>query len=70
MMLAFLVDQVQQLCCPLFQEARAKCGAMRYLRERIRGFFNEYIAPSMEVILHYIVHGLPEDKKRVEVPWE
>lgn len=70
MMLAFLVDQVQQLCCPLFQAARAKCGTMRYLWERIRGFFNEYIAPSMEVILHYIVHGLPKHKKRVEVPWD
>lgn len=70
MLLAFLVDQVQQLCCPLFQAARVKCGSMRYLWERIRGFFNEYIAPSMEVILHYIVNGLPKHRKRVEVPWE
>ncbi len=70
MMLAFLVDQVQQLCCPLFQAARVKCGSMRYLWERIRGFFNEYIAPSMEVILHYIVNGIPRNRKRIEVPWE
>lgn len=70
MMLAFLVDQVQQLCCPLFQAAKAKYNNMRYLWERIRGFFNEYIAPSMEVILHYIVNGLPQHKKRIEVPWE
>ncbi len=70
LMLAFLVDQVQELCCPLFQAARAKCGTKRYLWERIRGFFSEYIAPSMEVILHYIVHGIPKNRKRIEAPWD
>jgi len=29
MMLAFLMDQVQQLCCPLFQAAWAKWGSKR-----------------------------------------
>jgi hypothetical protein len=31
MMLAFLVDQVQQLCCPLFQAVWEKLGALRAL---------------------------------------
>jgi len=53
MLLAFLVDQVQQMCCPLFQAAQAKYRTRRYLWERIRGYFNDYVAPSMEVILHW-----------------
>ncbi len=38
-LLAFLIDQVQQMCCPLFQAARAKCPANKYLWEDIRNFF-------------------------------
>lgn len=68
MMLAFLVDQVQQLCCPLFQAAKAKCKSKRELRERIRSIFKEFIAPSMEMILQCIVNGL--HKQRLEIQWE
>jgi hypothetical protein len=35
MMLAFLVDQVQQMCCPLFQAVWAKLGSKRRLWERM-----------------------------------
>ena len=68
MMLAFLVDQVQQLCCPLFQAARVKCQTKRELWERIRSIFKEFIAPSMEAILHCIVNGL--HRKRLDFQWE
>ena len=57
MLLAFLVDQVQQLCCPLFQAARAKVSSKRSLWERIRNYFHTNIAPSMERILRMIAHG-------------
>ena len=57
MLLAFLVDQVQQLCCPLFQAARAKVSSKRSLCERIRNYFHTFIAPSMERILRMIAHG-------------
>jgi hypothetical protein len=57
MMLAFLVDQVQQLCCPLFQAAWKKVGSKRTLWERIRNYFHTFIALSMEVILRMIAHG-------------
>ena len=57
MLLAFLVDQVQQLCCPLFQAARAKVSSKRSLWERIRSYFHTFIAPSMERILRMIAHG-------------
>ncbi len=56
MMLAFLVDQVQQLCCPVFQAAWEKMGSKRALWERIRSYFLIFIAPAMEAILRMIAH--------------
>lgn len=58
MMLAFLVDQLQHLCCPLFQAACLKCKRKRYLWERIRAAFHQLIVPSMEVILRVIVTNM------------
>lgn len=54
MMLAFLVDQIQQLCCPFFQAAWRKCQSKVSLWESIRGAFKRFIVPSMEVILQVI----------------
>ena len=56
MMLAFLVDQVQQFCCPLFQAARKSVRCKSALWERIRSSFNTFVAPSMEAILRLIVN--------------
>jgi hypothetical protein len=58
MMLAFLVDQVQQLCCPIFQAARANCRCRTALWEKIRFCFHEFIAPSMEAILRWIAGSM------------
>jgi len=68
MMLAFLVDQVQQLCCPLFQAARAKCRSRGSLWEKIRIVFKTFLARSMEEILHCIASGIP--KQKMEIQWE
>jgi hypothetical protein len=68
MMLAFLVDQVQQLCCPLFQAARAKCRCKSSLWEKIRALFKTFVARSMEEILHCIANGMP--KQKLEIQWE
>jgi len=68
MMLAFLVDQVQQLCCPLFQAARAKCRCKSSLWEKIRALFKTFVASSMEEILHCIANGMP--KIKLEIQWE
>lgn len=57
MMLAFLIDQAQQLSCWLFQEALQKSGSKRYLWESIRSFFRNYRVDSMETILRAIAHG-------------
>jgi hypothetical protein len=55
MMLAFMVDQLQQLCCPLFQAARKSCSSRRELWEEMRTFFRAFVAESMEAILRSIV---------------
>jgi hypothetical protein len=41
MMLAFLVDQIQQLCCPLFQAAWKKWKTKRSLWEKVRIHFHK-----------------------------
>lgn len=38
MMLAFLIDQVQQLCCKIYQKARKHVGRLSTLFERTRSF--------------------------------
>jgi hypothetical protein len=47
MMLAFLVDQTQQLCCALFQAVWAKLGSKRLVWERMRALFDGYRLESM-----------------------
>ena len=55
MMLAFLVDQGQQLCCPLFQAAWAKWGSKRLLWEKMRALFFDYALASMRQLLEALV---------------
>jgi hypothetical protein len=40
MMLAFLVDQVQEVSCPLFQQCRKFAGTYRSLWETMRALFH------------------------------
>src|SRR5712692_7668876 len=58
MMLAFLVDQTQQLCCALFQAVWAKLGSKRMLWERIRALFYAYALESMRQLLEALFYGL------------
>jgi hypothetical protein len=57
MMLAFLVDQVQQLCCPLFQAVWAKLGSKRRLWERMRALFYDYALASMRHLFEALLYG-------------
>ena len=58
MMLAFFVDQVQQLCCPLFQAVWAKLGSKRRLWERMRALFYDYALESMQHLFEALFYGL------------
>jgi hypothetical protein len=57
MMLAFVVDQVQQLCCPLFQAVWAKLGSKRRLGERMRALFYNYALDSMRHLFEALWYG-------------
>jgi hypothetical protein len=58
MLLAFLVDQAQQLCCALFQAVWAKLGSKRLLWERMRALFYDYALESMCQLLEALLYGL------------
>jgi Transposase DDE domain len=58
MMLAFLVDQTQQRCCPLFQAAWNKMGTKRHLWEEIRNCFRAFLFDSMTALLTALVRGI------------
>jgi hypothetical protein len=57
MMLAFCVDQVQQLCCPLFQAVWAQLGSKRRLWERMRALFYDYVLDSMRHLFEALLYG-------------
>jgi hypothetical protein len=58
MMLAFVVDQTQQLCCALCQAVWAKLGSKRLLWERMRALFYAYALASMRQLLEALWYGL------------
>ena len=57
MMLAFMVDQIQQLCCSLFRSAWKTKGSKRGLWEHIRAVFMLIQVTSMKEILENIIYG-------------
>ena len=57
MMLAFAIDQAQQLTCQLFQAAWQKTGSKRLLWERMRSRFFELPVDSMSDIWRAIAFG-------------
>ena len=57
MMLAFLVDQVQQLVCGLFQAVLEKKGSRKRLWEHMRALFKTIEFKSMEQLFKAILYG-------------
>jgi len=65
MMLAFLIDQIQQHGCQLFQQALQKAKRKLYFWEKVRGLFLLYLIPSWEALYSGIAFGL----RPTEVPY-
>ena len=65
MMLAFLVDQAQQLCCALFQAVWAKLGSKRLLWERMRALFYDYAFASMRQLFEALLYGFKKSSPLV-----
>ncbi len=57
MMLAFLIDQVQQRCCSLFQAAKAKAERARYLWQKLRALFFDFELPDWATLYRAIAFG-------------
>lgn len=63
MMLAFLLDQTQELCCPVFQAVRKKFTSRRAVWDHIRSHFRHFHFRSMQhlydVLLNDLAKNLP-----------
>ena len=57
MMLAFLVDQTQQMSCSLFRSVWKKTATKRELWETIRSAFRLFMVESMEMLYRRILAG-------------
>jgi hypothetical protein len=67
MMLAFLVDQTQQLCCALFQAVWAKLGSKRRLWERMRALFYDYAFASMHQLFEALLYGFQKSSPVITI---
>ena len=57
MMLAFLIDQVQQRCCGLFQAALKKTVSRIVLWERLRSIFFHHFIREWSDVWNAIAYG-------------
>jgi len=70
MMLAFLIDQIQQLCCALFQSVWKKLKSKKALWESMRSYFKCYIVKSMAELYRALLYGIKaqELEKLIDIP--
>jgi hypothetical protein len=61
MMLAFLVDQTQQLCCGLFRAVWQKLGSKRALWDNLRSHFRHFRFQSMRQLYEAILYDLAKE---------
>lgn len=57
MMLAFLVNQIEQLCDVLFQDALKQRGRLKYLRKTMEVMFQQFYIESWEALYGKIAEG-------------
>jgi hypothetical protein len=57
MMLQFLIDQVQEVACPLFQAARNRFHSRIQFWDFVRCRFLGHLLPSWEILWKSIIYG-------------
>ena len=62
MMLAFLMDQTQQLCCPLFRATWQRFGSKRMLWDNLRSHFRHFLFQSMRHLYEVMLLGLGKER--------
>ncbi|MDH3348649.1 MAG: transposase [Desulfobulbaceae bacterium] len=55
---AFLIDQIQQICCPLFKAVRKKFKSKIFFWEELRSLFKRVKAESMEIVYRTILKNI------------
>jgi len=66
MMLTFLVDQVQQLCNPLFQGALLKLGSKRALWEQQRALFRNFRLQTLRHLYEALCYGCDKGQPQIK----
>ena len=61
MMLAFLVNQIEQLCCPVFRAAWKKVGTKRALWDHVRSHYRHFVISSMRQLYEAITYDLAKN---------
>jgi hypothetical protein len=62
LLLAFVVDQTQPLCCALFRAVWTKLGRKRLVWERLRAFFYDYRLESMGALWKALLYGFEKPR--------
>jgi len=62
-MLAFLIDQVQQIACQLFQKTRKRLDTNRHHWEVMRSFFEHFRFSGWEEFLSALAYGIKTEFK-------
>lgn len=66
MMLHFLLDQVQELACPLFQAARRTCSSRCQFWEIMRAYWFLQVLPSWEAFFKFIINRLKLEVEQLD----
>lgn len=61
MMLTFLLDQTQELCCPLFQAVHRKLVSRRSVWDHLRSHFRHFTFRSMRELYEVVLCDLAKD---------
>ncbi len=67
MLLACLIDPVQQHCCGLFQQGLVKQGCKRDVWETLRSVFSTWLLPDWETLYRALAYGV---SPTVVVPYD
>jgi hypothetical protein len=66
MMLHFLIDQVQELACPLFQAARRRYSSRRQFWEILRAYWFLQVLPSWEELFKFILYRIKIEVEQLD----
>lgn len=66
MMLAFLIDQIQQLCCPLFQAALKRLKTKTRLWAAWRSHLNHFLFETWDEFLRSLAYGIKKARPIID----